>query len=369
MRINRNNYELFFMDYLDGNLSDRDIRMLEDFLLINPDLRTELEDTEKISLSPEHIVFNHKDLLIKPDLTLPVCKNNFEDFCIAGSEGDLNEPQLDALNQFISGKPEYEKEYKLYKQLHLFPDKNISFPGKVYLKKHTILFPRKILYPVLSVAAAVTFILIIYLRRENISENMKSVTADLPASQVSEPSAVNKADSDIKNVTKSNQPEIRIVAALTFSSPKENKQTQDLERSEFSENDNFGNIKSEPLPTQSFNSTFEIKLPPIVEIQGKIPSLQDGILTYVPGAKKNEAAEYLNLTEYARKQLATRILGTKDPGNTPLTVWQIADAGINGINKLTGSEMKLQKRTDENGSITAYSFNSKLLSFYTTAVK
>jgi len=60
MKINRENYELYFVDYLDGNLSDYEIRMLEDFLLINPDLRTELEGTEKISLSPETAkIFNY----------------------------------------------------------------------------------------------------------------------------------------------------------------------------------------------------------------------------------------------------------------------------------------------------------------------
>jgi hypothetical protein len=114
MNINRNNYELYFVDYLDGNLSDREIRMLEDFLLINPDLRTELEGTEKIVLSPGMIVFNQKELLKKPDLTLPVNEINFEDFCVAEAEGDLNDKQRSGLYNYIQKYPESEKNLIVY---------------------------------------------------------------------------------------------------------------------------------------------------------------------------------------------------------------------------------------------------------------
>ena len=47
MKINRNNYEVFFMDYLDGNLDESVVNDFIEFLQKNPDLKEELARTMK----------------------------------------------------------------------------------------------------------------------------------------------------------------------------------------------------------------------------------------------------------------------------------------------------------------------------------
>jgi len=356
------------VDYLDGNLSDYEIRMLEDFLLINPDLRAELEGTEKISLTPETFVFNQKDLLKKPDLSLPVNENNLEDFCIALTEGDLDESLQKALHSYLKSHPQSESLLALYRQMHLTPDKNLIYPWKGELKKMSILLPREVLFPILSVAAAVAFIFIIYLRNEDISDFIPGITADLPSVIIAEPEAEVKEMISEQTEIQNNIPEINQASLISFSAPKEKKKMPEVKKNVVPDKTDQDSKSKDLLPPQKLNPSFEIKLPSVVEDQINTPAIDGTKITYSSVKDKSESVEYLSLTEYARKQLTEKVLGTKEVEKTHITAWEIADAGISGINKLTGGEMKLEKKTDQEGKIAAYSFDSKLLSFSTTSV-
>ena len=50
MKINRNNYEKWFVDYLDGILDENSEQELHFFLKANPDLAEELESVGNVSL-------------------------------------------------------------------------------------------------------------------------------------------------------------------------------------------------------------------------------------------------------------------------------------------------------------------------------
>jgi hypothetical protein len=369
MKINKNNYEHYFLDYLDGNLSDREIQMLEDFLLFNPDLRGELEGTEKIILSPESIVFDQKEFLKKPDLSLPVNENNFEDFCIARAEGDLNDKQHTGLIKYSKEHPGTEKLFILFARLHLTPDLSIVFPGKEKLKRTIILISREILYPLLSIAAAVTFMLILYFRNEDNNKNMNGFTADLPAAIIAKPVIVpqDKDKEDLR--VQKNKPVIQTASVITFSATTEKRKTPVIKSGESQKNNNNENKTKDLLPPQRLNPSFQIKLPSLADNQIYTPSIERGKITYTAVKASKDSPEYVSLSEYARKQLAEKILGNKAQVTDHISVWQIADAGISGINKITGSKMKLNKRINENGNVTFYSFDSKLLSFSKTAVR
>lgn len=41
--ITRENYEIYFIDYLEGILSSEEVAMVNNFLTVNPDLKEELE--------------------------------------------------------------------------------------------------------------------------------------------------------------------------------------------------------------------------------------------------------------------------------------------------------------------------------------
>jgi hypothetical protein len=369
MKINRNNYALFFIDYLDGNLSDLDILMLEDFLLINPDLRAELEGTEKIMLNPEPVIFDRKDLLIKPDLSLPVNVNNYEDFCVAAAEGDLDIEKLKGLNEYNKQNPGSEKILALFRKLHLAPDSPIVFQGKEKLKKGLLVFPRKVLFPVLSVAAAIAIIFIIYLQQESHSENISAIASGLPVTVSDSPKNENNdlnADQPIIRKQEKYQEQASIIA---FSYPKAKKKSPVVKARESFEKKNTDNKKKEALPTQRLNPSFQIKLPSVADNSTGRGTIVTEKIRYNTIISNGSTPDYLSLSEYARKQLSEKVLGTIIPADSHISAWQLADAGITGLNKLTGGQMKLEKTTGHDGHVTSYSFNSRLLSFSTTAVR
>jgi hypothetical protein len=67
MEINRNNYETFFILYLDRELSAPDMLEVEKFLNENTDLRKEFSLFQQTVLIPSPIVFDQKELLFRKE--------------------------------------------------------------------------------------------------------------------------------------------------------------------------------------------------------------------------------------------------------------------------------------------------------------
>ena len=49
--ITRENYEIYFIDYMDGNLSERERAEVEAFLLVHPDLQEQLDGRGEVGSS------------------------------------------------------------------------------------------------------------------------------------------------------------------------------------------------------------------------------------------------------------------------------------------------------------------------------
>ena len=150
MRITRENYELFFIDYFDGTLSDGQITELENFLLINPDLRTELEGMDNIKLVADEFSLADKDILRKIDTSATISDVNFDDYSVAYVEGDLDYEKATAFESYIHSNPGHKKDLELYRKVFLTANSSIVYEGKNKLKKAIPLANRMYLYSVLS---------------------------------------------------------------------------------------------------------------------------------------------------------------------------------------------------------------------------
>ena len=92
MDISRENYESWFLDYLDGRLDAGQQGILRAFLEFNPDLRLELESMEPVRLEAEDVRYEMKLALRKPSLN-PDRRHlleHFEDYCMLSIEKELS---------------------------------------------------------------------------------------------------------------------------------------------------------------------------------------------------------------------------------------------------------------------------------------
>ena len=138
MTITRDNYEPFFLDYLEGNLDENNIDQFLDFLKQNPDLKEELHLFENIHLPEEQVIFTGKEHLYK----LAQDENTaFEIKAIAYLEGDLKDEERKSFEAYLADHPELMKEYNLLEKTRLVADTGIQYPDKqkLYRRSGTIL--------------------------------------------------------------------------------------------------------------------------------------------------------------------------------------------------------------------------------------
>lgn len=140
MKINRHNYEEFFLLYVDNELSSEDRRMVEDFVQLHPDLNEELELLSQFRFTPDNdIVFDNKEELLKVNGETPVSLNNYEESLLSYIDNELTEQQRIAVEQLVNTNPAAKKELELLQQTKLRPE-TIVFANKesLYRKEEKV---------------------------------------------------------------------------------------------------------------------------------------------------------------------------------------------------------------------------------------
>ena len=148
MEINTNNYEAYFIDYLEGNLDEQLVDEFIEFLQQNPDLKDELSLLEKVYIEPENISFINKDNLFKQKLD---SEKVFNKAVIANLEGDISVSDKLELEKYIIENAEKKRDVLLFGKTKLQPDKTIVFSKKKQLYHYSI--QRNVLLWAGSVAA------------------------------------------------------------------------------------------------------------------------------------------------------------------------------------------------------------------------
>lgn len=160
--ITKENYEAYFLDYIEGNLSSAETDMLLRFLDEHPYLREELSAYGEVTLSASTLAFDASSLYQVDVATDAITRENAEIFAIAEMEHQLSSDKSAELANFIKGHTEMRKELDLVRKTALVADRAIVYPNKSDLKKGVVLFPH-VLYRVAGVAAILIFMLYFFL--------------------------------------------------------------------------------------------------------------------------------------------------------------------------------------------------------------
>src|SRR5205809_5155418 len=140
--INRNNYEEFFLMYVDGELSAENQLAVENFVRQNTDLAVELEMLMHTKLSPEKIEFADKENLLRTEGN-SINEFNYEEYFLLYIDNELSAAKRQEVEMYVLKHPKLQDEFTTLKQTILAPE-IISYGDKQDLyrteKRRTVYF-------------------------------------------------------------------------------------------------------------------------------------------------------------------------------------------------------------------------------------
>lgn len=153
--ISLHNYEVYFIDFFDGQLNALQTAELMEFLEKYPNKKSEFDTYDSIQIPLDSIKFSEKNSIYNGVIeeSISINENNYEDYIIAKNEKLINNTNMIALNSFIETDPLFQKTEQIYAATILLKDK-IEFPDKEKLLKKVAVLP---LLTYFSAAAAVLF--------------------------------------------------------------------------------------------------------------------------------------------------------------------------------------------------------------------
>lgn len=134
MKLDRNNYEEFFLLYVDNELTAEQRRSVEQFVQEHPDLAMELDILQQTVLPADNsVVFTGKDSLLKNGSGSLINMSNYEEYLISYIDNELNASERNAFEKFLAAHPAVKEELGVYQQTKLEPEEKIVFANKEIL--------------------------------------------------------------------------------------------------------------------------------------------------------------------------------------------------------------------------------------------
>ena len=341
MKINRNNYEVFLIDYLDGTLDAILEAELLLFLEENPDIREEFEGLETVSLSNQKISFDDKSILKKTEIKTisGIGENNFEDFFIAFYEDDLSSQEAANLKEFLNTNPQLQTDFALHKKLLLQKEETLVYAQKEELKKKPVVGIWWISTTGIAAAIVLLFALFNLLKQgETIQVREQLTLIHLNPKSVT---AVSIATSSFIIASRNKQvvqKEIQAVELLAF-------ETNSISKLNSKNVDIILSGKADYIPIVRFKNNNEILAR--AQTESIREEKKKGVLGRVLNRNMNLLAELFTKNE-------------KNKSDDPTFV-KILDGGITAFNTVTGSEVELRKDYDKAGNLKAYQIEGEML--------
>ncbi|MEJ0106709.1 MAG: hypothetical protein WDO19_31010 [Bacteroidota bacterium] len=134
MKIDRHNYEEFFLLYVDNELTAEQKNSVHQFIQENPDLARELEILQQVTLKADDaIVFDGKEMLLRKETDSLINMTNYEEYLIAYIDNELTDAERIEFFKFAAAHPPVKEELDIYQQTKLQPEKEIVFANKEVL--------------------------------------------------------------------------------------------------------------------------------------------------------------------------------------------------------------------------------------------
>ena len=342
----RNNYQVWVIDYIDGNLDREREQLLLAFLEKNPDLGEEIKDACPLPSSDLNVIYPLKQSLKKEASDLS--DSQFEMLCIASMENDLAGEEEEELRVLLGSD---SRRMKIFNELSATRLKVPDLKYRHHRRLKRVTASQKIFRftaATLSLAAGISLVLLVNYNHGvgverkapgMISEN-NIKGQELPsATQPVQSAAGDKGNANRINIPNHNRGTSSVMhEAMKNEPPVTGNPVQAAER-------------TSPQPVAALPYRYETAVP-------------GDKLAYVASAATTEEEEQERgpgpaLVKFVKEKL----LGKTGSKKGNLNGYDIADAGITMLNRTFGWDMTLKKNTDQKGEVRSVQFSSGLLKF------
>ncbi len=351
MKVDRSNYESYFLDFLEGRLPEKVVDELMAFLKLNPDLEeTPLDSDKYIVESNKELRLNKKVLFKSLEDFDSINDSNFDEFCIAWYENQLSDVSRKDFTSYLNANPSKLKDFEFFGKVFLKPDLKTSFPHKSRLKKFVFSPIKRLIYLTSAVAAILFIFFYLYPFNQQFNRNISGNIA--------------KSQKQSNSVTKSQAPVLATVQDVNAKTILNNKGSVRQQKSLKTIPVNLG-FQPDSATHETINLAF-IESIKVTNLSRRISSENIALLqvSQINIPEVNNSV-YPRLLDFAfqriNKFLDGNSSGTEDESD--ISFWNIAKLGVSGINKLTGSDIKLNRKIDDQGKITAMAIESGNMGF------
>lgn len=374
MKINRENYEAYLLDLMEGNLPEADKSALMAFLEANPDLMENTDFNDAIQLAKDEVQFDNKTKLYRGELN----EQNIEWYLAAQSEGDTTAKENAAIEKFLQSHPQWKKQQQLFSLAKINADESIRFENKtsLYRTKTVSIFQRRAFY---YAAAAVIAVLLItgYLLFETNQPATFTAQNEIPSTELKtdepvknistpedslQPSLNNEKEIPIQKIEKANplnrkpvKPVYRIIEDRPLIA--ENKKPETIEQNVGSFNANeFASAYESQKSSEQFQK-LEAMRNEITQLIAAHPG------AFIPGALDKLIDRMADgETEFSQADLQKLLVSSPSaqPGNTTAAKTPLLDALAWSLNKISGKNVSLEKKFSDDGRLVAYELDAGL---------
>jgi len=310
MSIDKNNYEIYLMDYLEGTLSPNEVAEVLLFLEQHADIKQEFEAMQSFALNTDEVSLG-KSALLKSE-------NDFhQQLLVKEIEGDLSSSEQVVLQKAIKQNPTLLREQQLFALTKSTPDLAVTYKYKNQLLKPTL----KVTWhqTILRIAAAIVLLSTVSLFYLGL--NKKEITVAIKEQNYAKP---------IAEITPVDSPQ------LVTTSTQEKRQEQ-KENTKVHQQQKIKTIQKLMVQAEIV-STISAQIKNTNITIGKAQTLPVVSIAKAPMQLQQEQFDDIKSIVTKRvKQNTNQLIGETDPNK------EVTLVGI--INKTTGADLKINKDT------------------------
>lgn len=315
------------IEFIEGTLSEKESRLLLEFLERNPELQGEMDRIEEIRLEPDRTEYPEKESLKQSLFTLMRYRElTYQEICVAFIEGDLEPHERELLMQYIGEDTVRLHDLELMKKTVLRPDTGIVYENKNTLRKPIPLFSRRGFYAVTTLAAAACVLLMLVFRQQE-----GSVPAGTPVSDAGSP------------VERMEMPGMQQLTTIA---------SEGIRTTEAKVPPATDLVKTiaEPvrLPAPGLIASIPSRTPALIATTG-FPAGNE--LRGIPAVGTGRPDKYLRPDEYLAGLIKKSLGEENDPGKDQSVFMELADAGFRKLEELTDDEFQFERKFDAQGNL------------------